>query len=142
MPWTTDAPNAGFSTGTPWLPVDGAHLPLAVEQQEADPGSMLAFSRALLHWRLTQPLLRTGALAFVDAPAPLLHIVRSDGDAVLHAIFNTGSEPVSIPLPEPLVPLAGHPLAPTATVTAAPKPLLTLAPYGVCFGTPAEAGGR
>ncbi|MDZ4359616.1 MAG: DUF3459 domain-containing protein, partial [Variovorax sp.] len=137
-------PNAGFSSGTPWLPVDGAHLPLAVAQQEADPDSMLAFSRALLHWRRTQPLLRTGALAFVDAPEPLLHIVRSEGGAVLHAIFNTGSEPVSIPLPELLVPLTGHPLASTATVTTEPssKPLLTLAPYGVCFGTPAAAGGR
>jgi len=43
------------------------------------------------------------------------------------------------------VPLTGHPLASTATVTIDPtssKPLLTLAPYGVCFGTPAAAGGR
>ena len=57
----------------PWLPVFAAHLPLAVDRQAADAQSMLAYSRALIHWRRTQPLLRTGALrsgnlAFQIAP--------------------------------------------------------------------------
>jgi alpha-glucosidase len=37
MPWVSTALNAGFSAVEPWLPVDPAHLPLAVDAQEADP---------------------------------------------------------------------------------------------------------
>ena len=41
MPWVSGAVNAGFSEVEPWLPVDPAHLPLAVDAQEADPASTL-----------------------------------------------------------------------------------------------------
>jgi alpha-glucosidase len=141
MPWTTAAPNGGFTTGTPWLPVYGPHLPLAVERQAARPDSMLAFSRTLLHWRRTQPLLRTGGIRFIDAPDPLLHFERRDGHSSLQAVFNLGSEPVSMPLAEALMPLVGHPLAPSAVMQAeGAKRMLALAPYGVFFGTPAAEG--
>jgi alpha-glucosidase len=141
MPWTAEAPNGGFTTGAPWLPVYGAHLPLAVERQAADPGSMLAFSRKLLHWRRTQPLLRTGGIRFVDAPEPLLHFERRDGKLSLRAVFNLGSEPVSMPLPDGLMPLVGQPLEHTAVMqTVDEKRMLTLAPYGVFLGTPAVEG--
>ena len=139
MPWQADAPHGGFTTGTPWLPVYGPHLPLAIDNQADDPGSMLAFSRALLHWRRTQPLLRTGGIVFFDAPEPVLWFERRDGNRSLQAIFNMGSEPVSVPLTEALVPLQGHPLAATASVQGtSEKRMLALAPYGVFFGTPAN----
>ena len=36
MPWTSDAPMGGFTTAADaWLPMDPAHLPLAIERQEA-----------------------------------------------------------------------------------------------------------
>jgi alpha-glucosidase len=138
IPWTAEAPHGGFTTGTPWLPVDGAHLPLAIERQADDPGSMLAFSRSLLHWRRTQPLLLSGAIAFIDAPEPLLHFERRDGGRSLQAIFNLGGEPVSVPLPDGLVPLVGQPLASTAVVQGAgERRMLVLEPYGVFLGAPA-----
>jgi len=124
--------------------VYGPHLPLAVERQADEPGSMLAFSRAVLRWRRTQPLLRTGGIAFIDAPEPLLHFERNDGNQSLHAIFNLGSAPVSMPLPDrlqPMQPLVGQPLAPTSAVqTVNEKRMLVLAPYGVFIGMPAEEG--
>ena len=129
MTWQADLPHGGFTTGAPWLPVYGPHLPLAVDNQADDPHSMLAFSRALLHWRRTQPLLRTGRIAFFDTPEPVLWFERRDGSQSLQAIFNLWSEPVSIPLREALVPLHGHPLAEAATVQAdGEKRMLTLAP--------------
>ncbi|MET3462395.1 alpha-amylase family glycosyl hydrolase [Variovorax atrisoli] len=140
MPWTSEAPEGGFTTGTPWLPVYGPHLPLAIERQAADPDSMLAFSRTLLHWRRTQPLLRTGAIRFFDTPAPqLLHFERhGDGASSMQAIFNFGGEPAAIPLTHGIAPVVGQPLAETSVIhTADGKRMLQLAPYGVFFGAPA-----
>ncbi|HUH23011.1 MAG TPA: alpha-amylase family glycosyl hydrolase, partial [Brevundimonas sp.] len=39
MPWSSSAPHAGFSTVEPWLPIDPRHVDLAVDAQEAEPGS-------------------------------------------------------------------------------------------------------
>ena len=147
LAWTAEAPNGGFSTGTPWLPVYGPHLPLAVERQADDPDSMLAFTRALLHWRHDQPLLRTGDIAFIDAPEPLLHFERRGAGGSLHLVFNFAGEPVSIPLPmsgsKGLSPLAGQPLSTTAAVQGeGERRMLVLAPYGVFIGAPADAGNH
>lgn len=61
MVWEADAPEAGFTDeGTPWFRVEEAHKPLAVDAQEADPDSVLAFLRAFLEWRRDQPLLIWG----------------------------------------------------------------------------------
>ncbi|MDH6592451.1 alpha-glucosidase [Variovorax sp. TBS-050B] len=141
MPWQADELHAGFTTGAPWLPVHGRHLPLAVDRQAHDPDSMLHFSRALLHWRRTQPLLRTGAIAFLDAPEPVLWFERRAGHASLQAVFNLGSAPVSLALPAPLEPLAGHPLAASSSVAGDGGRALTLAPYGVFFGRTADDSG-
>jgi alpha-glucosidase len=96
MPWTNGS-GAGFSDGKPWLPIPPAHRPLAVSHQEADPGSVLNGFRAFMRWRRAQPALRTGAIAFHDAPDPVLLFTRSDerGRALLVAI-NLGAEPVSL----------------------------------------------
>ena len=58
---------------------------------------------------LSPPLLRTGAMRFHDAPEPVLHFERSEGDAVLHAVFNLSPEPQVLPLPAPLSAVGGHP---------------------------------
>ncbi|WP_295531821.1 alpha-amylase family glycosyl hydrolase [uncultured Pseudacidovorax sp.] len=139
MPWHTDGVHGGFSTGAPWLPVDAAHLPLAVDRQSADARSMLAYSRALLHWRRSQPLLRTGAQRFVDAPEPVLHLVRSAGtvpaaDPDLHALFNLSPEPQTLALPAPLRAVGGHPC--TGGRLDDTGYSLHLEPYGVFYGTP------
>jgi alpha-glucosidase len=101
---------------------------------------MLAFSRALLSWRRTQPLLRTGGIRFIDTPDPqLLHFERhGEGASSLQAIFNFGSEPASSPLPHGIAPVVGQPLAETSVIhTLDGKRMLQLAPYGVFFGAPA-----
>lgn len=134
MPWQTDGVHGGFSTGAPWLPMYGAHLPLAVDRQSADARSMLAYSRALIQWRRGQPPLRTGAMRFHDAPEPVLHFERSEGGAVLHAVFNLSAEPQVLQVPAPLATVGGHPCE--GGVAGADGRTIQLAPYGVFFGRP------
>ncbi|MEO0881083.1 MAG: alpha-amylase family glycosyl hydrolase, partial [Pseudomonadota bacterium] len=47
MPWTRNAPHAGFSTAADtWLPGDPRHAALSADAQETDPGSVLNAHRS------------------------------------------------------------------------------------------------
>src|SRR5690606_17775416 len=72
MPWNANLPHAGFTTGTPWLPVKHPSVVLSADQQEQDPESTLNFYRKILAWRKTRPTLRTGDIAFFDTAEPIL----------------------------------------------------------------------
>ncbi|MDM0019790.1 alpha-glucosidase [Variovorax saccharolyticus] len=135
MPWRADQPHGGFTDGLPWLPVSEAHLSLAIDQQAGDPQSMLHFSRALLHWRRTQPLLRTGRMRFLEAPEPLLRFERREGDKALQAVFNLSGTPATLQLTESLAPLDGSPFA-GAELDGR---VLTLPPFGIFMGEPPHA---
>jgi alpha-glucosidase len=92
MPWDQgDAPN-GFTSGTPWLPVKPAQSVLNVAVQDADPNSTLAFYRAILAWRKSQPALREGSIAFLKTSEPVLAFRRTLGDASLLCVFNLSPE--------------------------------------------------
>jgi alpha-glucosidase len=97
MPWTQGAPHAGFSDAAPpiepWLPIDPAHAPLAVDVQARDAGSVLAFTRRMIGLRKRHAALRLGALSFLDAPEPLLVFERVTGGERLLCVFNLGAEP-------------------------------------------------
>jgi alpha-glucosidase len=77
MPWTRDAPAAGFSQVKPWLPVPDEHRVLSVAAQAEDPGSVLNHARALLAWRRQRPGLVTGDLKFQPADEPVLALWRA-----------------------------------------------------------------
>ncbi|WP_049621719.1 alpha-glucosidase family protein [Frateuria defendens] len=102
IPWTGEAPGAGFSRGTPWLPVPAEHRALAVAAQEADAHSALHGFRRFLHWRRTQPALCEGDIAFLDTPEPVLAFTRRLGGETVLVAFNLGDAAVEI-----AVPLAG-----------------------------------
>jgi alpha-glucosidase len=91
MPWQSSAPYAGFSTVAPWLPVSPAHLALAVDRQQHDPGSQLGVTRRLMELRRHSAVLRDGAQRFIDAPADLLVFERSLAGQRLLCAFNLGS---------------------------------------------------
>ncbi|MBL8548808.1 MAG: DUF3459 domain-containing protein [Hyphomonadaceae bacterium] len=101
MPWKKGAPNAGFSTVEPWLPVDPRHAALAVDAQEADPASTLHVTRKLIAFRKAHGALRSGSITFLDAPAPLLAFRRRDQNESLVCIFNLGAAAADMPLPAP-----------------------------------------
>ena len=98
MPWNDDA-HAGFSRGTPWLPVPDEHRALAVAQQESTPDSVLNGFRAFMHWRKSQPALRWGDIRFLETAEPVLAFTRSfSGDTVL-VVFNLAVQATDITLP-------------------------------------------
>lgn len=60
MQWD-DAPHAGFTTGTPWLPVNDDFREVNVWRQDRDPDSLLHWYRALIRLRRREPALHRGA---------------------------------------------------------------------------------
>jgi alpha-glucosidase len=97
MPWTADPSHAGFTTSDrPWLPVPEAHRTLAVAVQEADSASVLASWRQFLAARRQHSALRGGAIAMLDAPAPVLAFRRQDERESLVVLLNLSGEPVAL----------------------------------------------
>jgi alpha-glucosidase len=95
MPWTAEAPFAGFSVVDPWLPVDPVHLPLSVAEQESDTGSILQWTRAMVRLRQDHAAIRFGDIRLSDAPADILAFERiADGEHLL-CIFNLSDAAIS-----------------------------------------------
>ncbi len=59
MQWD-DSINGGFSTGTPWLSVNGNYFRINVKRQEDDTGSVLAYYRQLIAFRNGSRVLQEG----------------------------------------------------------------------------------
>lgn len=57
--WTSGE-NAGFTTGTPWLPVNENYTSINAAQQEEDPNSILNFYRTAIRLRKSLPIVRDG----------------------------------------------------------------------------------
>ena len=93
MPWQEDAPHAGFSNASPWLPVDANHFALAASRQAGDPDSVFACVRDFLSFRKRQPALLHGDLKFLpirnDA---VLACTRSTAGQTLLLCFNLDNE--------------------------------------------------
>jgi alpha-glucosidase len=96
IPWVASAPNAGFSTVEPWLPVDPRHLSLAVDAQEADPTSILHAARRIIALRQAHPALRTGGLEIESAGDLVVfrRFERAEGGERLLCVFNLGFKAV------------------------------------------------
>ncbi|WP_137220916.1 alpha-glucosidase family protein [Shewanella sp. MEBiC00475] len=100
MPWEKDAPNAGFSEATPWLPIDPAHNNSAVDVQEADQDSILNSYRHFLQWRKQQNLLIDGDINFVDSHPDVLAFIRSKGQQQMLVLFNLSNNQQTFELDE------------------------------------------
>ena len=96
MVWDAAAPNAGFSDGTPWLPVKAPQAANAASGQEARNDSPLHHYRAALSQRKSEPALRMGTTTFADLPEPLLAIHRTLAGETITALFNLSPKPQSV----------------------------------------------
>ena len=93
MPWSEDAPNAGFSSANPWLPIDARHLALAANRQTNDPDSVYACIRGFLRFRKRQPALLHGDMKFLPVPGDkVLVCARSTDEQSLVVCFNLDDE--------------------------------------------------
>jgi alpha-glucosidase len=132
IPWNSKQPHAGFTSGKPWLPVSPEHAAAAVDTQEDKPNSTLNFTRRFLAWRKSIPQLTRGAIAFFDAPEPVLAFKRSlPGMPEIVIVINLGSRPAQFELAAAAgcETLNGHGLPGTARGTA-----IDLPAYGAWFG--------
>jgi alpha-glucosidase len=98
MQWTADE-NAGFTNGTPWLPVADDARTRNVATQDQEPASVLTLHRRLLTLRRAEPALHRGAYASVPAQGSVVAYVRKSDDAVFLVVLNFGSSAVAFDLP-------------------------------------------
>lgn len=97
MPWD-ETYNAGFTTATPWFPVEADYLEgLNVAAQDRDPESMLSLVRALVALREASPALRGGQTSLLDTEGALLGLLRqAEGEAVI-VLLNTSEAALAAP---------------------------------------------
>jgi alpha-glucosidase len=97
MQWDA-SPNAGFTTGDPWLPVASAYAKRNVAAQRDDPSSIFSLYRRLNWLRKSSPALRRGSYRTVPAPRGVFAFAReADGERVLVALnFTKEAQTVSL----------------------------------------------
>ena len=104
MQWTTDA-NAGFTTGTPWLPVNTNYRTINVAAEETDAGSVLNYYRRLTAVRKSpeyREVFTYGEFvpAYEDSDTVMAYYRVDEKQRVLVAA-NFGKEPVTLALEHP-----------------------------------------
>lgn len=100
MQWN-DSPNAGFTKGTPWLPVSPNYLTRNVAAELKDPNSILNFYETLLAMRHTESALLDGDYTPLneDDPNVVSYLRRYKDEAILVVInMSTSAQTVSFDL--------------------------------------------
>lgn len=110
--WSS-APEAGFTTGKPWLRVNPNYRTVNVAAEERDPHSPLNYFRALVRLRKSDRTLVYGRYAVVDHANPDVYAyTRTLGDETLLVVLNFRPRPASVNLaglmPAPAARLIGN----------------------------------
>jgi alpha-glucosidase len=95
MQWNA-APNAGFSSTTPWLPLADDFVHENVVNHEADERSILSLYKALITLRKRLPALVTGDYVPMAAEGDLLLYRRQAPQGSVLIALNLGAEPVEL----------------------------------------------
>lgn len=97
MQWE-DAPQAGFTTGQPWIAVNPNYHDINVRKAQADPNSILCFYRELLALRQREEALLRGAFRLLLPEHPqLLAYERTLGSDRVIVCCNFSSTPAALP---------------------------------------------
>ena len=67
LPWNGDSAPFGFTSGSPWLPLQDSWKELTVEKQDSDPKSSLNLYRSALNLR-SEHLVTTGDISWIESP--------------------------------------------------------------------------
>jgi oligo-1,6-glucosidase len=99
MQWD-DGPNAGFTTGTPWIPVNPNHVEINAAAQRADPTSVFHHYRRMIALRRAQPALVHGDFVMLlpDHEQIYAYLRRWRGTELL-VVANLSGEPAAAPYP-------------------------------------------
>lgn len=103
MQWTAGE-NAGFTTGTPWLPVNENHSFINAENALADPDSVFHYYRRLIELRKIHEVFRKGKfrLLIPENPHIFAYLRETEGETMLVVCNFTDQEqlPEGIVLPD------------------------------------------
>lgn len=99
MQWDA-GPQAGFTTGTPWIEVNPNHATINVEADRADPDGIFAHYRRLIQLRREMPVIVTGDLHPMAADHPaVLAYTRTDSETRVAVVANLTGDPVDFDVP-------------------------------------------
>jgi alpha-glucosidase len=98
MQWDGE-PNAGFTSGRPWLPVAPDFDRVNVARQRDDPRSMLTLYRRLLALRRGRPALAVGGYEPVEVTGDVLAYARGVGAGRCFVALNLGSSEQQLEVP-------------------------------------------
>jgi alpha-glucosidase len=99
MQWSAE-PNAGFTTGEPWLPIAEYYATVNVEAERDDPRSMLSLCRRLIALRRAEPALAVGGFRSVRAQGDVLAYFRFAEGRWFLVVLNLGAQPAVLRLRE------------------------------------------
>ena len=99
MQWTGED-GAGFSVGSPWLPVHASNATRNVEAETGEPDSLLSWYRYLIHLRARTPALAVGDYHEIDGvPRGVYAYLRTTPDERVTILLNFTRRTRSVTLP-------------------------------------------
>ncbi|MEV7844857.1 alpha-glucosidase [Streptomyces cyaneofuscatus] len=100
MQWDA-SPQAGFTTGTPWLPVNPDHTEVNAAAARTDPDSVLHHYRRLIALRRSEPAVVHGDFTMLLPDDERIYaFTRRDGATTLLVAGNFTGETVDVALPD------------------------------------------
>ena len=100
MQWSEE-PNAGFTTGTPWLPVNPNYVSINARQALADPNSVFYHYQKLIALRKRLPVFREGTFTLLEPDSTqLFAYTRDTEDAQLLVVCNFYGAETEVPAPD------------------------------------------
>ena len=96
MQWTAGE-NAGFTTGKPWLKINGNHTEVNVEAEEARDDGVLAFWKQMISLRKELDALKDGSFKSIYESRSIYAYRREVEGESLVAIFNMSAKEVKLP---------------------------------------------
>ena len=100
MQWTAGE-NAGFTTGSPWVPVNENHTEINAEAALADPNSVFHHYQKLISLRKTYPVFRDGSFRLLcPEDEQVFAYTRDTASGHLLVVCNFSGETASFDIPE------------------------------------------
>ncbi len=97
MQWN-EGSHAGFTKGSPWLPVNPNHKTVNVELETKDPHSHLNLYKKLLMLRQSFPALRDGSYKSFDSHPNIFSYIRENDDQKFCVLLNFSHQAVELKL--------------------------------------------
>ncbi|MDE3182488.1 MAG: alpha-glucosidase [Bacteroidota bacterium] len=124
-----DAPNAGFTTGTPWIKVNPNYKTINEEAENNDPNSVLNYFRKVVRLRKDNLVLVYGKYELLDKANPNVYAYTRTGDGeklliVLNFTTHNADANIGIDVKNATMLLSNYKNAPLSN-----KKTITLKPY-------------